>query len=479
MLTLATLKGAIWLVLSRFVSRIIDLVTLLILAQLLTPADFGTAALGTAFVVVVDTVLEVPIAQALVRLKSIDRSHLDTGFTLSVIRSVVMALVVLVAAWPYSAINNDPTLVPLVAVLALGPLARGFASPAMVHFARQLSFRQTFLMETVGKACACASATVTVLLGGGYWAIAANFVAASVAASLLSYAIAPYRPSLTLSRLADFAGFIGWFSLAQLISALNWQSDRFLIGAAADKATLGRYAVASDLAVLPTQTIIGPALQPVMAAFALISSDPERVRLAFLKAVRFAMLVSVPVALGISLTADLATDLLLGPQWKDAAPFLSLLALVVIPIPYFQTVYSVSLALDRPDMIFRLNAIDLCIRVVLISVGFYLYAAEGLAIAKIVLSCIMFAWYLAKAKELLGLGILVQLRNIWKVALAAAAMAIVVVVLRRAIFAWGWNDIGELALVATTGAAVYVAVLFALGLKLVIGHGRLELADDR
>jgi len=90
----------------------------------------------------------------------------------------------------------------------------------------------------------------------------------------------------------------------------------------------------------------------------------------------------------------------------------------------------------------------------------------------------MFAWYLAKAKELLGLGILVQVQNIWKLILAGAAMAIVVVLLRREISAWGWNDIAELALIAPAGAAAYVAALFALGLQLIVGRGRLELADD-
>src|SRR5690606_28839072 len=108
--------------------------------------------------------------------------------------------------------------------------------------------------------------------------------------------------------------FIGWFSAAQLVSALNWQSDRFLIGGFGDKTSLGRYAVASDVSVIPTQSIIGPAMQPVMAAFSQVAHDPERMKLAFLRAVRFAMLISVPACFGISLTADLVTDILLGPQ---------------------------------------------------------------------------------------------------------------------------------------------------------------------
>ncbi len=477
MLAFRAIQGAGWLVFSRFVGRIIDFFTLLILARILSPADFGLAALATSLVLMVDTVLEVPVTQALVRLPAIDKSHLDTGFTLGIIRSSLIAVIVLAAAFPFSLFNHEAQLLPLVAVLALGPVARGFASPAMVQFARQLGFRQTFILELSGKLTASIMATVVVLSGGGYWAIAVNSVVASVASTVASYVLAPYRPALSLSRLPNFASFIGWFSSAQLVSALNWQFDRFMVGVLADRPTLGRYAIANDVAVIPTQTIIGPALQPVMAAFSQISSDRARVRLAFLKAARFAMVISVPACIGISLTSDLATDLLLGEKWKEAAPLLSVLALSVAPIPYFQTLYSVSLALDRPNIIFRLNVTDLILRLVLLSTGFYLWSVMGVSFARVALSFLMFGFYLIEVRKLLSLGIRKQLHNLWKVGFAAAVMAICVWFLREGLAARQLNHVIELALVATTGAAAYSATLLLLGVRLIAGRGRLELVD--
>lgn len=126
MLAVKTIKGAGWLVFSRFLGRIIDFFTLLVLARVLTPGDFGLAAIATSLVVVVDTVLEVPVTQALVRLPTINKSHLDTGFTVGVMRGVVIGAIVLAIAWPYSWINHDSHLVLLVAVLSLGPISRGW-----------------------------------------------------------------------------------------------------------------------------------------------------------------------------------------------------------------------------------------------------------------------------------------------------------------------------------------------------------------
>ncbi|MDM9625171.1 oligosaccharide flippase family protein [Rhizobium sp. S152] len=477
MLAVKAIKGAGWLVFSRFVGRTIDFFTLLVLARILTPADFGLAALATSLVVVVDTMLEVPVTQALVRLPTIDKSHLDTGFTVGLMRGIVIGTILLAAAWPYSWINHDNHLVLLVAVLSLGPISRGLTSPAMVNFARQLGFRQTFILEASGKVTAAIIAMLVVLSGGAYWAIVANFVIASFASTVASYILAPYRPAFSLARLPDFAGFIGWFSSAQLVSALNWQFDRFLIGALADRPTLGRYAVASDVAVIPTQSLIGPALQPIMAAFSQINEDRARLRQAFLKATRFAMLISAPACVGISLTADLATDLLLGDKWEHAAPLLSLLALAVAPIPYFQTLSSVSVALDRPHVIFRLNAIDLCFRVLLISIGFHLGSVTGVSIARLTLSTLMFAFYLNEARRLLDLGIISQLRNLWKAAAAVLVMATVVWLLRDELAGRNYTHVFELAVVIAIGAATYAGALLLLGVRLIAGRGRIEIFD--
>ncbi len=157
--------------------------------------------------------LEIPVTQALVRLPAIDKSHLDTAFTVGLIRSGLIAVIVLAAAWRLHSLIKKRCSCHLLRSLALGPISRGSVSPAMVQFARELGFRQTFILEFSGKLIASIIATLIVLSAEllGY-----RSVIASAASSIVSYVLAPYRPALSLSRLTDFAGFIGWFSSAQL-----------------------------------------------------------------------------------------------------------------------------------------------------------------------------------------------------------------------------------------------------------------------
>jgi O-antigen/teichoic acid export membrane protein len=466
MLSIKTIRGAGWSVSSRLGGRVIDVVTVLILARTLTPADFGLTALAMTLIAVVDTVLEVPLIHALTRLKDIDRSHLDTAFTLGALRGLLLALIVLGAAWPFSVVFHDSRLAVLVAVLALGPVARSLYSPGMVTFIRQMSFRQAFIAEFAGKIIASALAISLVYLGGGYWAIAASSIASSVATVLMSYLLAPYRPALSLAKLADFSTFLGWFSSAQVISAVSWQFDRVLLGYFVTKSELGQYTMASDLSVLPTQSLIGPAMQPVMAAFSRINHDRVRLQNAYLKASRFTMMLAAPACIGIALTSDLIADVLLGPKWKEAAVLLQWMALATVLSAYYQPLYSLALAVNRPLIIFRLTLIEFCSRVVLISLGLYYFSIMGAVAARGAVSVIMFMATLFTAKSLAGVSIAVEIRNLWRAAGSCLIMALFVLLLRHQLDGIHVKTLIELIFVAAFGAGVYATALFVLGVRL-------------
>lgn len=466
MLTGKTLLGAGWSVSTRLAARLIDLVTLLVLARVLSPADFGLTALATTLVAIVETVLEIALIQALTRLPSVEKSHLDTAFTLGLLRGLVFALVIIAAAFPFAYLYHDDRLILLVAVLSLAPLARGFYSPGMVKFFRELSFRESFMIQTAAKVVAAVVAVAVLFLGGGYWAIAVNTVVAAVGATILSYIIAPYRPGISLKERSYFLGFLGWFSLSQLMSAINWQLDRVLLGNFITKAELGRYTMASDLATMPTQSVIGPAMQPVMAAFSKISTDVTRLRSAYLKAARLTMMIAMPACLLIAMTADQLVQILFTPEWAGAAPYLQWIAITMLPAAYAQPLASMAVAMNSTRILFTLQAMELTLRIVLLCAGYFLFAIWGLIAARGVLALIVFAANIVMARKLIGSTIAEQLRNLTEVALACLAMAAAMAFLERYMVSANMPFLMIFAACVITGGAVYVLTLLACGVRL-------------
>jgi O-antigen/teichoic acid export membrane protein len=466
MLTVKTILGAGWTVSSRLSGRLIDFVTVLILARTLTPADFGLMALAMSVTLIVDAVLQIPLILALTRLPSVSKSHLDTAFTLGLLRGLAMAIVVLIAAWPFAHIYDDHRLISLIAVLAIGPIARSLYSPAMVKYVRELNFRLIFIAEMSGKIGASLLAVAIVYVGGGYWAIAASSITTPIAITVISYFIAPYRPAFSMASFPEFSSFIGWFSMSQVTSTISWQFDRIMLGYFISKSDLGQFAMATDLSDLPTQSLIGPAMQPLMAAFSSISNDRERLSKAYLRASRFTMLLAAPACIGMSLTADLIVSVLLGAKWQEAAFYLHWLSLTIVLNAFYQPVGSLAMATNRNNMIFRINLVELLSRVTLVSLGIYFYSLIGVVFARGAMSLILFVVALLTVKHLAGIRVSTQAQNLWQVAAACVAMAAAVVLLRHELNGSGMYALIELILTGATGAAIYAAALFALGLRI-------------
>jgi PST family polysaccharide transporter len=466
MLTTKTILGAGWTVSARLAGRAIDFATVLVLARALTPADFGLTAIAATLVFVLDAVLEVPLILALTSLKDVSRAHLDTAFTLGVLRGLVLLLIVVAAAWPFAHIYNDDRLPALVAALAVGPVARSLYSPGMVKYIRQMSFRQSFTAELLGKIIGSLVAIVVVYLGGGYWAIVVTSSFSTLSVTVISYILAPYRPTFSFSKFSELSSFLGWFSTAQIFTAVSWQFDRILIGYYISKSDLGQYTMASDLAVLPTQSLIGPAMQPLMAAFSRINEDLDRLRSAYLKASRLTMMLAAPACIGISLTSDLIVNVLLGPQWTEAPAYLQWLALSVALNAYYQPMHALALALKRTDLIFRLSVVEAGCRIVLVLIGLYFYSLMGVILARTVVSAIMLVLSMFSAQHMIGEKLTSQVLNLWKVAAASLAMTVLVLMMRHQVDGRSIDAVVELAMTALFGAIVYLTALSGLGIRL-------------
>ena len=465
MLSTKTIIGAGWLIASRLSGRMIDFGTVIFLARALTPADFGLAALAASLIAIVDTALEIPLTQALTRLRTIDDAHLDTAFTLGICRGAVLSAVLLTAAWPFAMIYNDMRLAPLVCVFALGPVARSLYSPAMVRFVRDISFKQAFSVEIAGKLAAATTAISLAHLGAGYWAIVANSVTAFITTGILSHVIAPHRLRFSFARFSDFKGFVGWFSSAQLLAAASWQVDRGILGYFVSKATLGKYTMASDLSLLPTQSVIGPAMQPVMAAFSRIADDRERLAGAYLRAATFTMMVAVPIGVGISLTSDLIVRVMLGAKWMETAGYLRWLALATMLSAAYQPLCSLALATNRPAIVFRFSLFEISIKALFVALGYYSYSLMGAVAGRGAVAVIMAVMVLFAARRMVGISLAAQLGGYWRVAAAASVMSAAVLGLRHALAPEHLPQIAELIASAGTGAAVYLGMLFALGVR--------------
>ena len=154
-------KGALWTVLMRLTLRSIGMVSTVVLARLLVPADFGLVVLASMLIGLVELASEFEFATYLIREQGIDRSYYDTAWTLSVLRGGLIAVVLVVCSSAAADFFAEPRLQNVLYALSLASLISGLANIGIVDFQKSLNFDRDFRLTVQTK---LVSFAITVLL---------------------------------------------------------------------------------------------------------------------------------------------------------------------------------------------------------------------------------------------------------------------------------------------------------------------------
>jgi lipopolysaccharide exporter len=329
-----TVIGAGWLVAWRMVTRALGLVSTLVLARILIPADFGLIAMATSFSSSVGALSELGVSEALVRRQENERGHYDTAFTMQAIRGALTGAVIAAGAWVASNWFHEPRLLPVMFVLAALAITSGFENIGIVEFRRSLrfdmEFRLLFLPRIVGF---CTTIAMAWLLRS-FWALLIGITAGQLMRVVMTYVVHPYRPCLTLSHWRDLVGFSFW-TWATSLAVLVWDRlDTFVLGPVLGPAKLGVYMIAAEIATMPITELVAPAssaLFPGLSAAQQRGTNP--IGLAF-SVTSTMLLIVVPLTIGVSATSGYVVAALLGPNWEAAQPLIAIFVWLCLMSPF-------------------------------------------------------------------------------------------------------------------------------------------------
>lgn len=459
-----TARAGIWTVSGKLIAKSIDLVVLLVLARLLSPADFGLVALATAPVLIVETIFELPLISALIRHKELSDDFFATAFTLGLLRGLTVAIILCLTAFPLSLLYDEPRIVPLIAVLSISPLSRGLISPKMAVFAQQLDFRRDFLIDALAKLLSLAVAATFAFLTRSYWAIAAGMVTTAVSMMVISYVLAPYRPAFSLLQYRYFLDILGWNTVSQIMQSMNWQLNRILLPRFIDLTTFGRFTMASNLADVPQQALAQPIVRPLVAGFATASSDQAR-NTAYLNASFLITLTIAPIFMGIGILADPLVPLLLGEKWSHAAGFLCYLCLINILTLPAVAMPAMAVTLRATKFVAVRTGVELLVRIPVLVVSIRMAGVAGAIFTQAMTTALSMLVSIGVMRRLTGISALSQILTVGRplLALVPAGAALAAANIATASMSNTFMRCGILLMSAGIAVVIYFSVVVLVG----------------
>ena len=452
-------KGTAWVSAAGLVVNFLGFISTIVLAHFLTPADFGIAAFGMTIMGVLSAVTDLSLSSALVQHKNPTVEHMNTAWTLGLLRSLVIAAILCAAAYPVSRVVHDPRMIPVMLVLATPIVLTGLANPRAIMFTRDLIFWQQFLL-TVGQRLSMFVVALTIaIIYRSYWAIIWAFVAGNAVNVIISYIILPYLPRFGVKHAKELFNFSLWLTISQSTNILNGNFDQLIVGAVLGKAPLGFLTVGNNIAIMPTRELTRPITTPLFPAFSRLRDDPERLAAAYQKAQGLLTAAVLPAGFGLALIADPLVRLCMGERWHPVALIIQVLASVFA----IQTLGSLSQALAMAAGTTRLLFIrelqDILIRVPSIILGLWLDGLMGVIYARALTGMILVLLHMQVVKRVTGLTFMAQFAANTRSLASVGVMVAVVFPLSQIVERFGVSSINlllEILVLVVFGAFSYL-----------------------
>jgi teichuronic acid exporter len=352
-----------WSALGNLLPRLVSPVSTMILAAILTPADFGTVAVSTLVIALAQILVGLGLGPAVVQRRTAVDEAASVALWLSLSAAgVLYGLLWFAAPW-LAQVYHIPLVAPVVRVSGLSLFLFAMGSIPTALLQRDLRFRKLFWVESLSQLTGVATSLTLALLGAGVWALVVGPLAGAAVRTALAWFFARWRPLLAMSRagVRPLLGFSAWMMGASFQSWLFLYADNAIAGYFLGETGLGIYSLGFSLSNLLPGLVI-PALSAVAyPAFCTLQSDRLEVGRSLLQLQSMAAAVLFPVCFGLSAIAVPAVALLYGDKWQGLGEVIRLLAIM----PGISHLWSLNAdayrAVGRPDVWTKLAGVTLLI----------------------------------------------------------------------------------------------------------------------
>jgi O-antigen/teichoic acid export membrane protein len=314
----------------KFASQILRegtrLAVAIVLARLLTPDEWGLATMALVVAALLELVPD-SVTGGLVQRSRITENDRSTIFWTASALGLGVALAGILGSSAIAAFFGEPDARELVMAVSVGLLIASLGVVPEALLQRDLNFRSLELRQMAATLVGAVVALTLAFAGAGSWALVGNMLAIATTSCILLWVFVEWRPQARFSWSSFTSlGMYGMRMLGtQLLTFVQLNGDKVLVGRSLGAAPLGTYAFSFNLMFSPIVNIAFPIQNVLFPAYSTIQDDMERLRTAWLRGKRLTVVVLAPLFLMVFVVAPDLVRVVFGTTWDDAIPVLRLL----------------------------------------------------------------------------------------------------------------------------------------------------------
>ena len=414
-------RGAGAMVFSQGLGFAIQMIAIVILARLLTPADFGLVTMVATFSLLLMNFGLNGFTEAVLQREEIDHALASNLFWINAGVGLLLTIGFAAAGPLLARFYGDPRVARVSVAMSVTIF---FTSVSVQHLAllkRAMRFSVVATNDILARAV---SVAVSVLLGWaawGYWALVAGAIALPLATSVGAWALCRWVPG----RPRRGAGTVPMVRFAMntygrfVMNYFTRNVDNLLVGWRFGAQPLGFYKKAYDLFVLPANQLSAPLTSVVVSTLSRLPRDSAQRERYILNALSALAFVGMGLGAGLTLVGKDLILVLLGPGWEESGRIFTFLGPGIGIMLLYGTHSWIHLSIGRADRWLRWAVVEFAVTGLLFLTGLR-WGLTGIAVAWVASFWILTLpalWYAGRPARL---GIAPVTGAVWKYVVASA-----------------------------------------------------------
>ena len=421
------LSNLIWRFAERCGAQIVQFVVSIILARILAPELYGTIALVTVFIAILQVFVDSGLGNALIQKKEADDIDFSTVFYTNLVFCIILYIIIFLSAPLIADFYNNQSLISLTRVLGLTIIISGIKNIQQAYVSKNMIFKKFFFSTLSGTIGAAILGIFLAIKGFGVWALVGQQLFNLTLDTIILWITVEWRPKLVFSfnRLKSLFSY-GWKLLVTSLINIIYQDIRQLIigkvYSSSDLAYFNRGQQFPNVIVSNVNTSIDSVLLPTLSN---VQENKKRVKEMTRRTIKTGIYIMAPLMIGLVATSNNVVKLLLTEKWLPCVPYLCLFCITYMFYPIHTANLNAIKAMGRSDLCLKLEIIKKTIDVILLVYTMRISVlAMGISLlVSSITSQIINAW---PNKKLLDYSYLNQIKDIMPSVLLSLFMGAIV-----------------------------------------------------
>lgn len=324
-----TVKGLVWGGVFSILTQIVGLLFGIVLARLLTPADYGLVGMLAIFSAIATLLQESGFVFVLTNRKNVTHEEYCTVFWFNVSVSVILYCILFCFSPLIANFFNEPRLINLSRVVFLSFLIASLGVVQSAYYYKNLKVKERGIIAITSQVLSGTIGIILALNGMSYWGIALQTLSATTITTMLLWYYSPFRPSFifNINILKEILPDGIRFAFPNLFSTISENIYSVVLGRFFTVQDVGLYNQATKLNKYGYSIILNIFRSVSQPSLVNARDDNRQMLETFRKLFRLSAFLTIPVMMAISLVSSELVIFLFTEKWADVGILLRIICI--------------------------------------------------------------------------------------------------------------------------------------------------------